>query len=158
MADPLVWIKWIHVLSTILLLGTGLGTAFHLWMAHLSGDVRAMAVVARNVVLADWLFTTVAGIVQPITGLGLIFQRGWSPFESWLIVSYGLYAVAGVCWIPVVVLQIRVRDLTERAALRNQALPPEYAIAMRQWFWLGVPAFLSMAAIVFLMIGKPKLW
>lgn len=158
MADPLVWIKWVHVLSTILLLGTGLGTAFHMWMAHISGEVRAIAVVARNVVLADWLFTTVAGIVQPITGLGLIFQRGWSPFESWLIVSYALYAVAAACWIPVVVLQIRVRDLTERAVIRNQPLPPEYAIAMRQWFWLGVPAFLSMAAIVFLMIGKPRLW
>ncbi len=72
--------------------------------------------------------------------------------------SYALYAVAAACWIPVVVLQIRVRDLTERAVIRNQPLPPEYATAMRQWFWLGVPAFLSMAAIVFLMIGKPQLW
>src|SRR5262245_32061828 len=158
MRDPLNWIKWVHVLSAILLLGTGIGTAFHMWMAHLSREVRAQWIVSRNVVLADWLFTTVAGIVQPITGLALILQRGWSPFESWLIVSYVLYLVAGACWIPVVVIQIRVRDMTERAVNRGQPLPPEYDEAMRNWFWLGVPAFLSMLVIVLLMVAKPRLW
>jgi uncharacterized membrane protein len=158
MSEPLVWITWVHVLSAFLLFGTGLGTAFHMWMAHVSGDVRAIAVVTRNVVLADWLFTTVAGIVQPISGLALVFQKGWSPFESWLIVTYVLYVVTGACWVPVVVIQMRVRDLAERAANRGAALPDEYFQMMQRWFQLGMPAFASMLVIVFLMIAKPRLW
>jgi uncharacterized membrane protein len=158
MNDPLVWITWVHVLSAMLLFGTGLGTAFHMWMAHMSGDVRAIAVVTRNVVLADWLFTSVAGIIQPISGLILVFHKGWSPFESWLIMTYALYALIAACWVPVVVIQMRVRDITERTANRGAVLPDEYFTLMQRWLQLGVPAFLSMLAIVFLMIAKPRLW
>jgi uncharacterized membrane protein len=158
MNDPLVWITWIHVLSAFLLFGTGVGTAFHMWMTHVSGDVRAIAVVTRNVVLADWLFTTVAGIIQPITGLTLAFHKGYSPFDSWLIVTYALYVLTGACWVAVVVIQMRVRDLAKRAANRGADLPDEYFTMMRRWVQLGAPAFLSMMAIVFLMVAKPRLW
>ena len=72
MSDPYLWLKWLHVVSATVLFGTGLGTALHMWLAHLRRDPRAIAVVARNVVLVDWLFTATSGVVQPLSGFGLV--------------------------------------------------------------------------------------
>jgi len=153
-----LWLKWLHVLSSTVLFGTGIGTAFQMWFAHRRGDVRAIAVVARNTVLADWLFTLPAGIVQPLTGLGLVFASGFDPGASWLVATYVLYIVAFVCWAPVVVLQIRVRDMAGQAVATGAALPAEYHRAMRLWFTLGWPAFLGLVIVFLLMVAKPTLW
>jgi uncharacterized membrane protein len=104
-------VKTVHILSATVLFGTGLGTAWFMWRADCSGDAAAVAATARNVVLADWLFTTPAIILQPLTGLWLIFLGGYSSAETWLLWTYGLYLLAGACWLPVVWLQIRMRDL-----------------------------------------------
>ncbi len=156
--DSYLWMKWLHVLSSTVLFGTGIGTAFQMWFAHLRGDVRSIAIVTRNVVLADWLFTLPAGILQPITGLALAMQSGLDPKASWLVVTYALYVLAFVCWVPVVVLQIRARDLATRAVATNQPLPPDYYSAMRLWFILGWPAFTALIVIYLLMVAKPDLW
>ena len=156
--DSYLWLKWLHILSSTVLFGTGIGTAFQMWFAHLRGDVRGIAVVARNVVLADWLFTLPAGILQPLTGLALAIQSGTDLTASWLVLTYVLYLLAFVCWAPVVILQIRVRDLAARATDTNQPLPLEYHGAMRLWFALGWPAFIALIAIYMLMIAKPDLW
>lgn len=156
--DSYLWLKWLHVLSSTVLFGTGIGTAFQMWFADRRGDVAAIAVVSRNVVLADWLFTLPAGIVQPVTGLALATAGGLSPFASWLVASYAIYGIALACWVPVVVLQIRVRDLSAQAAAAGAALPREYHRAMRWWFALGWPAFIGLIAIFILMIAKPDLW
>ena len=97
MSEPFFWIKTLHILSATVLFGTGLGTAFQMWMAHRSADVRAIAAVSNAVVRADYLFTAPAVIIQPVTGGLLIWQTGTDPFASWLVVSYGLYALAGAC-------------------------------------------------------------
>lgn len=156
--DAYLWLKWLHVLSSTVLFGTGMGTAFQMWFAHRRGEPAAIAVVARNVVLADWLFTLPSGIVQPVTGFALVQQAGFDPFAPWLVVTYGLYLLAFVCWVPVVVLQIRVRDLVARAVRDGTPLPAEYHAAMRLWFTLGWPAFLALVVIFLLMIAKPDLW
>lgn len=156
--DSYLWLKWLHVLSSTVLFGTGIGTAFQMWFAHLRGDVRGIAVVTRNVVIADWLFTLPAGLLQPATGLLLILQAGLDPFAPWLIVTYLLYVLAFICWVPVVVLQIRARDLAAIAARGNQTLPPDYHRAMRLWFALGWPAFLALVIVFLLMVAKPDLW
>ena len=146
-------VKTLHIISATVLFGTGLGTAFFMWRANLSGEVRVIASVAKQVVLADWLFTTPTVVFQPLSGAWLVYAAGniWS---GWVIYSLGLYLLAAVCWLPVVWLQLRMRDLALRAAKHNQALPPRYWIYARIWFWLGVPAFCALIGVFFLMVLK----
>ncbi len=154
--DPLL-LKTIHILSAILLFGTGLGTAFHGMASNLSRDVRAIAVANRNVVIADWLFTTPTVLIQPASGLWLAHLQGWPLTTGWIMWSLALYALAGICWLPVVWLQIRMRRMAELAAAEGTALPPLYHRCFRIWFALGWPAFAAMVAIVALMVLKPEL-
>ena len=154
--DTFLLLKSVHILGATVLFGTGLGTAMHFWMTHRSGEVPAIAVAAANTVRADWWFTLTSGIVQPLTGAALIRLGGHDPFAPWLIAAYALYAVAGLCWIVVVRLQIRARDLARDAARRNQPLPPAYFRAMRAWYALGWPAFLALIAVFWLMVAKPS--
>lgn len=158
MTDAYTGLKILHILNSTILFGTGLGTAFQMWMAHRGGDVRAIASVAGNTVLADFLFTAPAVIVQPMSGVALLWLGGIDPLSAWLVAAYLLYAVAGACWLPVVWLQIRVRALARRAAAAGTPLPAEYHRAMRLWFILGWPAFLSVIVIVWLMVAKPDIW
>jgi uncharacterized membrane protein len=151
-------IKTLHIVSATLLFGTGLGTAFHMWMTHLRGDVRAIAGTARNVVLADWLFTATSGVIQPISGVALVVMQGYDPMSPWLLVTYCLYLIGGVCWLRVVALQIGIARITERCVADGRSLPPEYFRAMRAWFWLGWPAFIGLVGAFWLMVAKPQLW
>jgi uncharacterized membrane protein len=108
------------------------------------------------VVIADYLFTAAAAVLQPLTGLLLVHLRGYALSQTWIEVSLALYVLIGACWLPVVVLQIRMRDLAEAAVAAGEpALPARYHALARVWFWLGWPAFLSMLAIFWLMIAKP---
>lgn len=147
-------VKTIHIISATILFGTGLGTALHMWLTHLRGDVRAIASTAKNVVLVDWLFTATAGVVQPITGIMLIHLTGYDAFAPWLLAAYALYILAFACWAPVVWLQIQVRDIAQEACANGGVLPPTYQRYMRSWFWLGWPAFISLLVVFYLMVAK----
>ncbi|MUV13433.1 DUF2269 family protein [Noviluteimonas gilva] len=148
-------VKWIHVLSSTLLFGTGLGIAFFLWMAHRRGDAKSIADTARTVVIADACFTAPAVVVQLASGLWLAQAAGWPYSLLWLRMALVLFFVVGVCWLPVLWLQVRARNLARDAAQAGTPLSPAYHRAMRWWFWLGWPAFLSVLAIFWLMIAKP---
>ncbi|HEY0634065.1 MAG TPA: DUF2269 domain-containing protein [Gammaproteobacteria bacterium] len=150
-----LFIKSLHILSAILLFGTGLGSAFYKFMTDRSGNLAAMAVTNRHVVLADWLFTTPAIIVQPITGVWMAYLAGWPLDTPWLLLSIALYLLAGACWLPVVWLQIRMRDDSAQAIASATPLAARYRRDARHWFWLGVPAFIAMVAVVILMVHKP---
>ncbi len=156
--DTYALLKLVHIISATFMAGTGLGTAFYMWRADRSGDVRAIAIVSKNVVLADWLFTTPSVIIQPITGALMIQQAGFDWFEDWIVVAFALYLLAGVCWLPVVWLQARMRDLAIEADAGGDELPALYHRYMRFWFWLGWPAFISVAIIYYLMVFKPDLF
>ena len=158
MIDPYVLLKWVHILSSTLLFGTGIGTAFHMWLAYRGGSVEQLALAARSTVLADWLFTLPSGIVQPASGLALIWFAGWSLWEPWLVLSYGLYLLALACWLPVVGIQIKVARLAHHAAATGAALPEDCHRLMRLWFRLGWPAFIGLLVIFWLMVAKPDLW
>ncbi len=147
-------IKTLHILSMVLLFGTGLGSAFYKWMADRSGQLAHIAVTNRHVVLADWWFTTPTVIFQPLSGLWLIGQLGLPLGTPWVAISLGLYVLAGACWLPVVWLQIRMRDLAATALADGKALPPAYWRMARAWFWLGIPAFSAMVLVVALMVFK----
>ncbi len=148
-------LKWLHILSATILVGVGFGTAFYKWMIDRSGDVRVIAYTSRLVVLADWLFTTPAIILQPLTGLWMLHLAGYSLSSPWIAWTLLLYALAGVCWLPVVWLQYRMRVLALAALATEQALPARYWRYTRTWFWLGIPAFAAMLAIYALMVFKP---
>lgn len=147
-------LKILHILSMVLLFGTGLGSAFYKWMADRSGQLAHIAVTNRHVVLADWLFTTPTVIFQPLSGLWMAHLAGWPLGTPWIALSLGLYALAGACWLPVVWLQIRMQALAETALAGHTALPPAYWRLARAWFWLGVPAFSAMVLVVVLMVSK----
>ena len=147
-------LKTLHILSMVLLFGTGLGSAFYRWMADRSGNLAHMAVTNRHVVLADWLFTTPTVIFQPLSGLWMVHLRGLPLSTPWVAASLALYTLAGLCWLPVVWIQIRLRELSAAALADDAPLPERYWQLARWWFWLGVPAFAAMVAVVALMVFK----
>lgn len=147
-------LKYLHILSMVLLFGTGLGSAFYKWMADRSRNLEHIAITNRNVVLADWIFTTPTVIFQPISGIWLAYLLAIPLSTSWISISLVLYAIAGACWLPVVWLQIRMRQLSDEALENKTSLNDDYWRYAKLWFWLGVPAFVSMMLVVLLMVFK----
>jgi uncharacterized membrane protein len=148
-------LKYIHILSATLLFGTGLGTAFHGFLAFRSRDARVVAAVGRSVVLADWLFTTPAVIVQPATGIAMAHMNGLPLTTGWIALAFALYALVGACWLPVVWLQIELRKMGRECERSGTPLPKRYFRFLLYWFLLGWPAFIGVLAIFYLMVFKP---
>lgn len=157
MMDPYTLLKVAHVIGAAVLLGTGAGIAFFMLMAHRARDPALIAHTAGIVVLADTVFTASAVILQPITGAGLAHLSGYPLLSGWIGLSLGLYVVTGLCWLPVVWIQIRLRDIALQAVRSNSPLPDRYFRLFRVWFVLGFPAFAAVLAIVWLMVTKPVL-
>jgi len=150
-----VLLKFLHVLGATVILGTGAGIAFFMLMAHLSRDADFIGRTGSVVVLADMLFTATAVILQPITGYLLMRQLGISFSEGWVALSLALYVIAGAFWLPVVWIQLQLRDLAIAAAAEGRPLPERYYRLFRIWFFFGFPGFGSVVAIIWLMISKP---
>ncbi len=150
-------LKYLHVIGAAVLLGTGAGIAFFMLMAHRTGDAAVIAAVARIVVIADFMFTATAVVAQPITGAALAAAAGYSLGEGWIVLSIGLYLFTGIFWLPVVWMQLRLRDLAGAAARRQEPLPPEYYRLFHTWFAFGFPAFGAVLAIFWLMLTRPEI-
>jgi uncharacterized membrane protein len=150
-------LKFLHVIGAAVLLGTGAGIAFFLLLAHLEGKAAVVASVARIVVIADFLFTATAVLAQPITGVWLALHVGYPLTEGWILVSIALYLITGAFWLPVVWMQIRMRDLAAEAAEKGAPLPATYHRLFRWWFAFGFPAFAAVLAIFWLMIERPSI-
>jgi uncharacterized membrane protein len=148
-------VKWLHILSSTILFGTGIGSAFYMSVVSLSRDARATAIVARYVVIADWIFTTPTIVLQPLTGWYLMTLIGTPLTATWVGASIALFLLAGACWLPVVWIQIRMRNLAREAADRGTALPAAYWRYLRWWTGLGIVAFVSLVVVFYLMVAKP---
>jgi uncharacterized membrane protein len=148
-------VKWLHILSSVLLVGTGLGTAFYLFFVNRTKNVEAIAEVSRLVVRADTWFTTPAVIFQPLSGLWLMQQTGLTLTTGWIFASLALFFFTGACWLPVVWLQLKLRDMARASRDRGEALPPRYWRFARLWETLGYPAFIAMTVVFYLMVNKP---
>lgn len=148
-------LRWAHILGACVLIGTGAGIAFFMLMAHRTRNAGVIAHVAGTVVIADLLFTATAVVVQPVTGLWLASEMGWPLTSRWIIWSIGLYLFIGLCWLPVVWIQMQMRNLAQAAFAAGAELPPRYFRLYRWWFALGWPAFLAIAIILALMIARP---
>ena len=150
-------LKFLHVIGAAVLLGTGAGIAFFMLMAHLRGEAKTIAEVARIVVIADFIFTATAVVAQPTTGVLLAYIVGYSLGEGWIALSILLYVVTGLFWLPVVWMQMRMRDLAQKAVFVGEPLPPRYHRLFRWWFAFGFPAFGAVLAMFWLMIAKPPI-
>ncbi|AZO01295.1 DUF2269 domain-containing protein [Mesorhizobium sp. M9A.F.Ca.ET.002.03.1.2] len=151
------FLRLVHVLGATVLFGTGAGIAFFMAMAVRTRDPRIIADVAGIVVVADAVFTATAVVLQPLTGYGLARVTGWPLNEGWLIVSLVLYVFIGLFWLPVVWIQIRLRDMARYAAAEAATLPPSFHRLYRIWFAFGFPAFFAAIAIFWLMLTKPAI-
>lgn len=152
-------LKFLHVIGAAVLLGTGAGIAFFMLLAHRTGDAATTAAVARIVVIADFLFTATAVVVQPVTGLVLVWHLGYALSEHWIVLSIALYLVTGAFWLPVVWMQMEMRRLADGAAAADAPLPERYHRLFRLWFAFGFPAFAAVLAIFWLMIVRPpQIW
>ena len=150
------FLRWAHVIGAAVLFGTGAGIAFFMLMAQRTGRADLVAHVAGTVVLADLIFTATAIVLQPVTGALLAREIGWNLGEGWIVLSLALYVVTGAFWLPVVWMQMRMRDLAREASLLGTALPPAYHHLFWWWFAFGFPAFAAVLAIFWLMIAKPQ--
>lgn len=151
-------IKFAHVLSAAVLFGTGAGIAFFMVAAHRTGRPDVIAATARMVVLADFLFTAPAVVLQPLSGVALAHVQGYRLSEPWLLAAGGLYLLVGACWLPVVAIQLRIRRIADAASAAGAPLPAAYGRLFRTWFILGWPAFGGVVGIYWLMIARPGLW
>lgn len=150
------FLRLAHVIGATVLFGTGAGIAFFMVMAHRTRDPRLIAHVAGTVVIADAVFTATAVVLQPITGYLLARSVGWSMSEGWIVLSLGLYVVTGLFWLPVVFIQLRLRDLAADAALQDEPLPQAYFKLYAIWFAFGFPAFFAVLGIFWLMLTRPS--
>lgn len=150
-------VKYLHVLSSTFLFGTGVGTAFYLLATSWTRDAHVVAVVARCVVIADWIFTATTIVFQPVSGIWLAHRMGYPLTTPWLYWSIVLYVIATLCWLPVVRLQMTLRDIAMEADARGEPLPVRYGGTLGIWAALGVPALVSFLAIFYLMVAKPAL-
>ena len=148
-------VKWIHILSSTLLFGTGLGSAFYMYFASRTRDPRVIAAVVKYVVIADWAFTTPTVILQPLSGFYLLHLLGYPLTTRWIVWSVALFLLAGAAWLPVVWMQLRMRDMAAAAAGANAGLPASYWRYLRIWIALGIVAFVSLVAVFYLMVAKP---
>lgn len=149
--------RLLHVIGATVLFGTGAGIAFFMVMARRTGRPALIAHVAETVVIADTLFTATAVVLQPLTGYLLAREIGWLLSEGWIALSLMLYVFTGLFWLPVVWIQIRLRDLARAAAADDAPLPPEWHRLYRIWFACGFPAFLAVLTILWLMLEKPDI-
>jgi uncharacterized membrane protein len=147
--------KWLHVISSTILFGTGIGTAFYIFFCARTANAMVVAAVMRYAVIADWLFTASTMVLQPLTGWYLVSRLGLPWSTGWIRWSVALYVIAGLCWLPVVWLQIRMRDLALAASSAGKPLPATFWRLRMIWFALGVPALFAFLAVFYLMIAKP---
>lgn len=148
-------VKWLHILASTLLFGTGIGSAFYMLFANLNRQPHIIAFVTRQVVIADWLFTATTIVFQPVSGFYLAYLAGVPLDSGWIQWSIVLYTVGLACWLPVTWLQIRMRDVSGHAAAHETDLPPEYWRYFRAWVALGFPALFAFIAVFYLMVAKP---
>lgn len=152
-----IFARWLHIIGACVLLGTGAGIAFFALMAHRTRNVAAIAHTMSIVVIADMIFTATAAIAQPITGIWLATIVGWPLTEGWILVSIGLYIFIGIFWLPVVWIQIKMRNLARDALQTGDNLPLSYDRLFKIWFYCGIPAFLAILVIFWLMLARPEL-
>ncbi len=153
--DLYIAIKILHILASTILFGTGIGIAFFMFLSWFTENIHEKFYAARNTVLADYLFTFPAAFIQPLSGMALIHMGGLDWTSTWLLMTYVIYGIAGLCWLPVVWIQIQLKNMCKEASENGAELPARYNTLFKLWFLLGWPAFGGFVFIFYLMVAKP---
>ena len=153
--DFYLFVKIIHIVSSTVLFGTGIGIAFFMFCSMFTDNLHEKFYAVRNTVLADYIFTFPSVIIQPLSGIALIHIAGYHWTDFWLIATYIIYGIAGLCWLPVVWIQIQLKNICKEALDSNTSLPPRYNKLFKIWFLLGWPAFAGLIVVFYLMVAKP---
>ncbi len=153
--DLYIFIKTLHVISSTILFGTGIGIAFFMFRSYFAKSLDEKMYAARNTVLADYLFTLPAVVMQPLSGAALIYMAGYDWTDRWLLWTYGIYVVAGLCWLPVVWIQIELKRILVNCVRTGAEVPLRYYRLFRIWFLFGWPAFIGLIIVFYLMVAKP---
>lgn len=147
-------LKLVHILAAVVVTGTGAGIAFFMFMANRSNNPQAIYITTKHVILGDWIFTTPAVITQIITGILLMNIQRYSFSAPWFYWVVGLLTFIGICWLPVLRIQYKLRELAKISVDSNQ-VTPEFKTLMRTWTLLGIPAFAAILGVFWLMVFKP---
>lgn len=153
--DLYTTIKTFHILSSTILFGTGIGIAFFMFRSWFSSNIQEKLYASKNTVLADYFFTFPAAVIQPISGAILIYMAGFNWTDLWLTATYVIYFFAGLCWLPVVWIQIELKNMCQEALENGNELPDRYQKLFKIWFLLGWPAFVGLIVVFYLMVAKP---
>lgn len=153
--DLYLIVRTIHILSAAILFGTGIGIAFFMFRSWFTDNLQEKLYAAKNTVLADYLFTLPAVIMQPLSGIALIHMVGYDWTDLWLMLTYGIYIIAGLCWLPVVWIQIQLKKIVAECVENGTELPARYTRLFKIWFALGWPAFIGLVVVFYLMVAKP---
>jgi len=147
-------LKLIHILAAVVLTGTGAGIAFFMFMANRSNNPQVIYITSKHVILADWIFTAPAVITQIVSGIFLMNMQGYSFSSPWFYWVISLFIFIGICWLPVLKIQYKLRELAQLCVDSNQ-VTQEFKVLMKTWILLGIPAFIAILVIFWLMIFKP---
>jgi len=148
-------VKTLHIISSTILFGTGIGIAFFMFRSCSAFNIHEKLYAAKNTVLADYLFTFPVAVIQPVSGFALIQMAGFDWTAYWLVATYVIYLIAGLCWLPVVWIQIQLKKMCMEASENGTELPENYNKLFKVWFLLGWPAFMGFVAVFYLMVAKP---
>lgn len=158
MTDHFWFWKTAHILSAAILFGSGIAIAFFCWFGYRnamkSGELASLRAVLRLTVIADAWLTAPAVVFQAASGIVLMKLLGWSMASAWSAAAWGLFILVGLCWLPVVWIQIVLKTEVERVS-KVEALLPQFHRRYKWWFALGVPAFMAMVLLFYLMVAKP---
>ena len=152
--DNYLILKILHILSAVIVAGTGAGIAFFMFMANRSNNPQAIKITAKHVILADWIFTLPGVITLIITGPLLMSKLGYSFSSPWFYWVCGLFLFIGLCWIPVLKIQYKLYELSKNTVSSND-VSPEFKKLMHLWAALGIAAFSAILIIFWLMVFKP---
>lgn len=152
--DNYLVLKYIHILCALVLVGTGGGIAFFMLMASRTKNIAVIIATAQHVILADWIFTTPAVIGQLLTGILLMKRLGYSFMAPWFMSVMSLFVFIGCCWLPVIYIQYQLKALAKTSE-QTGVLNEGFYTAMRWWVALGIPAFIAILMMLWLMIFKP---
>ena len=148
-------IRLLHILSSALMFGVGIGAFWFMVTAARSGSPAAIAVTTRNAVRAEWFIAAPVALIQPTTGYLLMLQLGYSLHSRWFAAVVALYIFAGMCWVYLVKTELKLRDLTAHSTATG--LPAEFGRLFQRWTRLALGSFTGVLAIFWLMVFRPGL-
>lgn len=153
-------IRLIHVVSSALMFGVGIGAFWFMLAALRSADIALIAATTRNAVRAEWFIAAPVAVVQPTTGYLLMLHLDYSLHSRWFLALATFYILAGMCWVYLVKAELKMRHLANVALASPRAatpLPPQFHALSRRWRRLALGSFAGVLTIFWLMVFRPGL-